>query len=144
MEIASGIEPVHDGRIFIELINWPMLGHGKDATIQSRLGEVCSRRDQPDGFPRHQKPSAPPVAAREKVAIFFGTAKTIRHCLHAIARRWRPECLERVPRRGLRPDLYARPVMRLIVTISLLTAIVLAEGIWISVLGLGLLRLLPT
>ena len=25
MEIASGIEPVQDGRIFIELINWPIL-----------------------------------------------------------------------------------------------------------------------
>jgi hypothetical protein len=25
LEIASGIEPVQDGRIFIELINYPML-----------------------------------------------------------------------------------------------------------------------
>jgi hypothetical protein len=38
MEIASGIEPVQDGRIFIELINWPFLYELKGTPAEYKAG----------------------------------------------------------------------------------------------------------
>jgi hypothetical protein len=38
MEIASGIEPVQDGRIFIELINWPFLHDLKGSPAEYKAG----------------------------------------------------------------------------------------------------------
>jgi hypothetical protein len=38
MEIANGIEPVQDGRIFIELINWPFLYELKGTPAEYKAG----------------------------------------------------------------------------------------------------------
>ena len=45
MKIASGIEPVQDGRIFIELINWPFLHdlRGKPAEYKGGLRLAIAR-----------------------------------------------------------------------------------------------------
>jgi hypothetical protein len=43
MEIANSVEPVQDGRIHIELINWPFLqehrGSPAECKAKSRLGD---------------------------------------------------------------------------------------------------------
>lgn len=38
VSIAAGIEPVQDGRIFIEKINWPMLTDRKAAPAEYKAG----------------------------------------------------------------------------------------------------------
>jgi hypothetical protein len=38
MEIASGIEPVQDGSVFIELINWPFLQDLKGRPAEYKAG----------------------------------------------------------------------------------------------------------
>jgi hypothetical protein len=38
IEIANSIEPVQDGRIFIELINWPFLSEHKGSPAEYKAG----------------------------------------------------------------------------------------------------------
>jgi hypothetical protein len=38
IEIANSIEPVQDGRIFIELINWPFLSEHKGSPAEYKTG----------------------------------------------------------------------------------------------------------
>jgi hypothetical protein len=38
VEIANSIEPAQDGRIFIELINWPFLSEQKDSPAEYKAG----------------------------------------------------------------------------------------------------------
>jgi hypothetical protein len=38
IEIANSIEPVRDGRIFIELINWPFLSEHKGSPTEFKAG----------------------------------------------------------------------------------------------------------
>jgi hypothetical protein len=38
IEIANSVEPVQDGRIFIELINWPFLSEHKGTPAEYKAG----------------------------------------------------------------------------------------------------------
>lgn len=38
IEIANAVEPVQDGRIFIELINWPFLSELKGSPAEYKAG----------------------------------------------------------------------------------------------------------
>jgi hypothetical protein len=38
IEIANAVEPVQDGRIFIELINWPFLSEHKGTPAEYKAG----------------------------------------------------------------------------------------------------------
>jgi hypothetical protein len=38
VEIANAVEPVQDGRIFIELINWPFLSEHKGTPAEYKAG----------------------------------------------------------------------------------------------------------
>jgi hypothetical protein len=38
IEIANSVEPVQDGRIFIELINWPFLSEFKGTSAEYKAG----------------------------------------------------------------------------------------------------------
>ena len=45
MEIANSVEPVRDGRIHIELINWPMLHDFKATPAEYKAGlDLCIER----------------------------------------------------------------------------------------------------
>jgi hypothetical protein len=45
MEIANSVEPVQDGRIHIELINWPMLHDLKATPAEYKAGlDMCIER----------------------------------------------------------------------------------------------------
>jgi hypothetical protein len=46
VEIANSIEPAQDGRIFIELINWPFLSEHKGSPAEYKAGlELAIARD---------------------------------------------------------------------------------------------------
>jgi hypothetical protein len=38
IEIANSVEPAQDGRIFIELINWPFLSENKGSPAEYKAG----------------------------------------------------------------------------------------------------------
>jgi hypothetical protein len=54
VEIANSVEPVQDGRIFIELINWPFLHDLKGTPQEYGAGLIGDRaRLAPDARVRH-------------------------------------------------------------------------------------------